>query len=272
MRRRFNVVGPNHSDLHYTLPSDERLADVPERVARGEYVVVYAPRLYGRTTWLRGLGAGLVEAGAWAVVRASCRPTQAGGDAASSDKGLLEALMRAAEEALPLELRPPPVPPTYDVRFIGPVLSAWARTSPKPIVLLLDDADLAPKGMIQRVLAEFGATFAARPRAAPWSIVLMGSDETRAQAAERCEIAITRRLEAFTEADVARLFAEHTRETGQAVREEAIARIAAITGGHPWAVNVIGRDIVERQRPPSQAPITVEHVQRAARRLHAAWV
>jgi hypothetical protein len=249
---------------------------VPGLVARGAYVVVHAPRLHGRTTWLRGLAAGLAERGAWAVVRASCRPRRGAGPevGAAGERALLDGITQAAGEQLPPELRPPPWPPSYDVRFAGVVLSAWARACPRPLVLLLDDVDLLPRETRASLLAQLRATYEARPRAAPWSVVLCGSEEVRASAAELLDPGGTTilRLPDFTAAQVAALCAEHTEETGQPFQDEAVAQIAAISGGHPWVVNVLAREIVEKVRPPLRQPITSAHVRTAAERLRGAWV
>ncbi|MDC3958830.1 AAA-like domain-containing protein [Polyangium jinanense] len=270
-RRRFNVVGPCHDELHYMLAASTRLAEVPDLVARGSYVVVHAPRMHGRTTWLRGLSVGLAESGAWAVVRASCRPRR--GAEASGERALLEAIAQAAAEQLPAPLRPPPWPPSYDVRFAGVVLSAWARACPRPLILLLDDVELLPREIRASLLAQLRATYEARPRAAPWSVVLSGSDEVQASAVELLGPAATSlRLPDFTATQVAALCAEHTEETGQPFRDEAVAQIAAISGGHPWVVNVLAREIVEKLRPPLRQPITAAHVMAAAERLRGAWI
>ncbi|WP_170319702.1 AAA-like domain-containing protein [Polyangium spumosum] len=267
-------MGPCHSDLHYMLPAGARLAEVPGLVARGAYVVVHAPRLHGRTTWLRGLSAGLAESGAWAVVRASCRPKRGASEGAPAERALLEEITQAAVEQLPAELRPPPWPPSYDVRFAGVVLSAWARACPRPLVLLLDDVDLLPREARASLLVQLRATYEARPRAAPWSVVLSGSEEVRAAAVELLDPgAVTAlRLPDFTAAQVAALCAEHTEETGQPFQNEAVAHIAAISGGHPWVVNVLAREIVEKLRPPLRQPITAAHVLAAAERLRGAWI
>ncbi len=272
-RRRFNVVGPCHSELHYMLPASERLVEVPERVARGEYVVVHAPRLHGRTTWLRGLAAGLAENGSWAVVRASCQ-LKGGTEGAACERALLEAIAQAAGEQLPAALRPPPWPPSYDVRFMGVVLSAWARACPRPLVLLLDDVDLLPREARARLFAQLRATYEARPRAAPWSVVFCGSDEVRASALDLFDVegATALRLPDFTTPQVAALAAQHTEETGQPFQDEAVTQIAAISGGHPWVVNVLAREVVEKLRPPLRQPITGAHVLAAAERLRGAWV
>lgn len=268
------MVGPCHGDLHYMLPANARLVEVPALVARGAYTVVHAPRMHGRTTWLRGLSAGLAESGAWAVVRASCRPRFGAAAGAASERALLEVITQAAREQLPAPLRPPPWPPSYDVRFAGVVLSAWARACPRPLVLLLDDVELLPHEARTSLLAQLRATHEARPRAAPWSVVFCGSEEVRASAVEIFDPGGIEafRLPDFTGAQVATLCAEHTEETGQPFRDEAAAEITTISGGHPWVVNVLAREIVEKLRPPLRQPITAAHVRVAAERLRGAWV
>ena len=55
MERYFNIAGPCFPDEHYMLPALDRLPDVRELVAGGDYFVVHAPRQTGKTTVLQSL-------------------------------------------------------------------------------------------------------------------------------------------------------------------------------------------------------------------------
>lgn len=264
--RRFNVVGPNHVELHYTIPPERRLVEVETLCRQGEYVVVLAPRMSGKTTWSRAFARTLAGDGSFAVLRVSLRSLGRPGLGVPEAQGeMLDLFDHHAEEQLPPPLRPAPRPPTYEVRFVGPVLSAWARVCPKPIVLVLDDIDDVEAPIVTSLLSQLRASHAARPRAAPWSVVITSAEDL----ASRLDVAETRALSDFTLAEIATLCAEYTEETGQPFTDKALERLAALSGGHPWVVNAIARETVERVRPPRKKPITEEHVSEAQRRLLA---
>jgi hypothetical protein len=62
---------------------------------------------------------------------------------------------------------------------------------------------------------------------------------------------------------VAELLSQHTAETGQAFEHDAVTRVHTLTGGHPWLVNALAQELVERVVPDRAAPIIAAHVKRA---------
>jgi hypothetical protein len=75
------------------------------------------------------------------------------------------------------------------------------------------------------------------------------------------------RLGDFTADEVRELYAQHTADTGQVFAEEAIARAVAVTGGQPWLVNALAREIVDKMAVPPTETITASHVEQARERL-----
>ncbi len=67
----------------------------------------------------------------------------------------------------------------------------------------------------------------------------------------------------FTEPEVAELLAQHTAATGQRFEPEAVARIHALSQGHPWLVNALADQIVDRDVRDRAIPITAAHVDAA---------
>ena len=49
--RRFNTQGPVNSDQHYVVPRTEELGEFLKRVKEGRYIVIFAPRQTGKTTF-----------------------------------------------------------------------------------------------------------------------------------------------------------------------------------------------------------------------------
>jgi hypothetical protein len=70
-------------------------------------------------------------------------------------------------------------------------------------------------------------------------------------------------LRNFNQAEVGKLYAQHTAETGQLFTPEAIAHAYDLTQGQPWLVNALARQCVEVIVPDATVSITVEHMNRA---------
>jgi len=75
-------------------------------------------------------------------------------------------------------------------------------------------------------------------------------------------------LRNFTQEEIARLYAQHTQQTGQAFPPKVIQAVFEATQGQPWLVNAIARDIVVKQlQNDVTRPILPEHVSQAVETL-----
>ncbi|MBP1468604.1 ATP-binding protein, partial [Candidatus Chloroploca sp. M-50] len=70
-------------------------------------------------------------------------------------------------------------------------------------------------------------------------------------------------LSSFTRDEVARLYQQHTDETGQVFIPAAIDHAFALTQGQPWLVNALARQVVERVAPEPALAITPLHLDAA---------
>ncbi len=180
------------------------------------------------------------------------------------------------------ELRPPRLDLHGDQGLVAETLSVWARSCPRPIVLLFDEIDALRGASLLAVLRQLRAGFASRPTAFPASVVLCGLRDMRdykaaASGGDPSRLGTSGapfniklkslRLGDFTPEEVRELYAQHTADTGQVFSEEALARAVEVTGGQPWLVNALAREIVEKMAVPPGEPITAAHVEQAKERL-----
>ncbi|MCK6544813.1 AAA family ATPase [Myxococcota bacterium] len=264
------------------LPAIERLPEARPLIEAGGYFVLHAPRQTGKTTTLRALATELTSAGALAALYVTCEAAEvAGDDYEAAQLGILENIRIRAELDLPPELRPPdPWPSASPVSLLQVSLAAWASRCPRPLVLFFDEIDALRGGALIAVLRQLRAGYPDRPRGYPWSVVLCGlrdvrdykvaagGDAERLGTSSPFNVKVeSLRLADFSRDDVRRLYAQHTSETGQAFTPEASECAFELTGGQPWLVNAIAREIVEKLRVPLSDPITADHVDRAKERL-----
>jgi hypothetical protein len=263
------------------IPAAQRLPEGPGLVEQGAYFVVHAPRQTGKTTALRALAEQLTAGGRHAALYFSCELGEAAGDDyAAAQRGVLQEIRGRSTVALPPPLRPPPWPDVAPENQMREALAAWARACPLPLVLFFDEIDALRGQSLISVLRQLRTGFGERPAGFPASVILCGlrdvrdykaasgGDPSRLGTASPFNIKLkSLRLGDFTPGEVRALYAQHTAETGQELTPDAVRRAAELTGGQPWLVNALAREITEEIAVPAEEPITVEHMEQAKERL-----
>lgn len=281
MPRSFNIAGPCHPDRNYMIPAVERLPEARILVEQGLYFVVHAPRQTGKTTLLYMLAAELTASGKFAAVPFSCEAGSAAReDYAAAQRAILDDMRRRAEGVLPPELRPPAWPEASSLGLLAAALGAWAETCPRPLVLFFDEIDSLEGPSLEAVLRQLRAGYADRPARFPASVVLCGMRDVRdykrasgggpvrfGSASPFNIMVASLRLDNFSPAEVRALYTQHTAETGQTFTDAAVARAAEVTGGQPWLVNALAREVVVKMAVPPSEVITEEHIGIARERL-----
>ena len=280
--RWFNTAGPCIEGIHYMLPPLDRIPEARGLVERGSYFVVHAPRQTGKTTSLRALARALTAEGRYAALAFSCEAAEPmGDDIAGAQRAILEEIELSAQADLPAELQPPALGSMGDrISALRAALAAWATACPRPLVLLFDEIDAIRGESLRSVLRQLRAGFQYRDRGFPWSVVLCGLRDVRdyriASGADPDRIgtsspfnvkAKSLLLGTFTVEEVRALYAQHAAETGQGFADAAMERAFALTGGQPWLVNALAREVIEEMRVPPSETISAEHVEAAKERL-----
>ena len=142
--RHFNTGGPCNPKRHYMLPATDRL-DMPaiRRLIRNEsYFLLHAPRQTGKKTAMLELAKQLTASGDYTAAVVSMETGAAfPDDVGAAEIAILADWSFALEQQLPAELLPPPWETKPMGSQIAAALSLWAKTSPRPLVLLLDEID-----------------------------------------------------------------------------------------------------------------------------------
>jgi hypothetical protein len=131
MPKWFNTVGPCKADIHYTLPSPERLPELKQLIAQQNYFVIHAPRQTGKTSAMLFL--------------AQERTAEVGSvfpDQPDLAEGVILSAWRDGIDfwLLP-ELEPLSWPEVSHGQSIGAFLKAWAQSLPRPLVVFIDEID-----------------------------------------------------------------------------------------------------------------------------------
>ncbi len=282
MPRTFNTTGPCDPRRHYMLPAERRVPGIQALVDEMLYFVVHAARQTGKTTAMRAFGARLREEGRIAVY-ATLEESQGVEGVLEAEPLWMASIDEAASWQLPPERRPPPRRAFLDHEpgsRLRQWLAAWcAEQSPRPVTLLLDEADVVSGPAMVSLLRQLRAGFLERPDRFPASVALIGMRELRdylTQAKDGRPVsagspfnvkAESITLRDFTEDEVGELYRQHTEDTGQIFEPAAVARAFWWTQGQPFLVNALARRAVMELVPDRAQPVTATHIDEAKERL-----
>lgn len=254
--RWFNTAGPCKPELHYMLPPLERLPKVQRIIAQQGYFVIHAPRQVGKTTAMLTLAQQLTASGQYTAVMLSVESGARQPDLDKAEQAIITNWQGAIRAWLPPDLHPDwsDLPPSSR---ISAALQSWSETSPRPLVVFLDEIDSLQDDVLVRVLRQLRDGFPRRPNYFPHALALIGlrdvrdykvasggSDRLNTSSPFNIKVA-SLTMRNFTQAEVGKLYQQHTTETGQAFTPGAIARVFHLTQGQPWLVNAIAKEIVE---------------------------
>jgi hypothetical protein len=284
MPRTFNVAGPNQPDVHYTLDPEPRMPELRALIDQRNYFVIHAPRQSGKTTLLDMLARKLTAEGRYTAIRFSIEESRPfSKNVAEAVKAALGSLQQTARAALPEPLRPPEELFKNITNFstgLGYVLSEWALSSQRPLVVFIDEIDAIEDDALISVLHQLRNGYTQRPTHFPHSVVLIGMRDVREYRArirpERESMGSSSPfniktdsliLSNFSPAEVAALYRQHSEETGQQWADEAVMRAHDLTQGQPWLVNALARQIIERDVIDRSTTINAAHLNAAKETL-----
>jgi hypothetical protein len=261
MPRFFNTAGPCDPARHYMLPPERRLTTLRQLIEQQQYFVLHAPRQTGKTTAMLTFTAELRSLG-YVALMASLETSQGVADVEHAEHLWLDAIRFAAEFDLPPELRPPQASTLQDVaagQRLGALLMRWCAAVARPVVLVLDEADVVRDAPLVSLLRQLRAGFSRRgPGRFPSSIALVGLRDLRdylMSAKDGHTVspgspfnikAESLTLRNFDEAEVVELLWQHTAETGQRWTDEALERVWSRTQGQPFLVNALAWRVTSR--------------------------
>ncbi len=261
--RKFNTTGPCFPDEHYMIPAIERLPGIRELVTGGNYFVIHAPRQSGKTTVLKTLAREINAKGEMFALYCSLESLQGKSDSEKSNIAIRDLIADNVEMSPFYE----PIPGAPQLRSdrggvglaVRTVLQNVSRAVGKPVVVFFDEADCLVGDALISFLRQLRDGYVNRDVIlCPKSIALVGMLDVRDYKAQIrpdgqslgqiSPFNIIRKdmlIPNFTEADIARLYAQHTEETGQRFADGVVEDVWRLTRGQPWLVNAIANECVE---------------------------
>ena len=274
----FETQGPVDAAVNYVVSRKAELADFIARVKRGRYIVMFAPRQTGKTTFFHA---------ALATLRAQ-EPTYfpialnfeeyEGLPAADFYAGLRDDMLDAIEttfqqcrrepsEALSQFLAGAQLTNHISMRRF---FSHLARLlTPQRVVLLIDEFDGIPTEAVMGFLHSLRRVYVSETRDSrcPYSVCIVGVKNVAQLNYDRTispfNIQEEFHLSNFTLAQVQELLGQYTAEVGQPFEPEVIETLHRQTGGQPFLVNRLAQLLTQELDIPKQETIHLEHFGKA---------
>ncbi|KJJ83492.1 ATPase domain protein, prokaryote domain protein [Candidatus Omnitrophus magneticus] len=265
-------------ERHYMIDPLRNQKIIFDLIEKTQYFTIHAPRQTGKTTLLHELAHRLNKEGNYISVVFSVE--SAGYRSITEEianKKIINSLYSSSGQYLNKKNCPiPPEKYTKDLTLENYLID-WAISQTKPIVLLLDEIDSLYDDVLVSVLRQLRNGFQIRPKRFPSTVALVGLRDVREYKTKvrPSEVSLgsgspfnikaeSILLGTFTKEEITELYSQHTKDTGQIFLKEVVDRIYELTGGQPWLVNAIAREIVVKiLNEDFTKKITLDHVESA---------
>ena len=286
--RHFGTEGRLYPEDNYIVPRTKETADFIARVKRGKYIVLFAPRQTGKTTFFR------LALDALTSEDLTYFPIQLNFEEAENEtrtdfyRGLSEDIRDEIETVFQGRGE---VPSGTLLKFVKETEITDHRTMRRyfadlarllesrygikqNVVLLIDEFDAIPREAVTGFLRSLRHIYLSGKTRCPHSVGIVGVKNIIQLNYDRSispfNIQDEFHLPNFTLEQVHELLGQYTEEVGQAFAPETVASIHKQTAGQPVLVNRLAQILTEEMDIPKTETITMEHWTAAhARLLHS---
>jgi len=253
--REFNTTGPCNPTLHYTVMREALIEVGREKVNKGRFFTLFAPRQSGKTTYFQLLLKQLNQAGytaIWVSFEALKTATR-------------DQFYQAFNHRLYRELKKHGVNPTLTITS-APNLTNFFEAIEPPIVLIIDEFEGIPDEVLSEVMHAFREIYHQKENHALHALVLVGVStiaDLVVGPASPFNIADELEITYFTLAETTELINQYITETGQPFDAAVIQAIYANTQGQPGLVCALCNHLVTKRVLDKSQPIRLEHFYQA---------
>ena len=279
--RRFGTQGPVNPQDNYVVARNEELADFINRVKQGRYIVLFAPRQTGKTTFFQDALKALATEGTdyfpiqlnfeeyeyitpiefyQSLCREICREIQkvfrVRGDQISSE---LDNFLMNAQMTNHLSMR------EFFEQF-----TLFAEN--QRVVLIIDEFDGIPRDALNGFLRSLRRIYlTGREGRAPYSVGIVGVKNITQLNYDRSispfNIQDEFTLPNFSIEQVRELLAQYTDEVGQQFTPKVVEKVHKQTAGQPFLVNRFAQILTEELGIPKTETIQMSHFSQAHEQL-----
>ena len=270
--RRFGTEGRLYPEDNYIVPRTAEIANFIARVKQGKYIVLFAPRQTGKTTFFQlALETLTVEDLTYFPIQLNFEEYE---NHAPADfyircyqdiRQEIEAVFQKREAVISETFREfldnVEIDDHVSIRRFFEGLTSFLKN--QKVVLIIDEFDGIPQGALKGFLRSLRRIYLSGRTRCPHSVGIIGIKNLIQLDYDRSispfNIQQEFHLPNFTLEQVQELLAQYTEEVGQAFTLEVIAAIHKQTAGQPVLVNRFAQILTEELDIPKTETITMEH-------------
>lgn len=287
--KSFSTYGRVRPEQHYIVLRTEEVSDFIRRIKAGRYIVLFAPRQTGKTTFFRlALDALATKDPTYFPIQLDFQ-TMRSADPITFYERLYYMIQRqiksvfqkrggAPSEALTEFLENTTLTDHFSMEEFFENLESFLDSDShkdipafKKVVLLIDEFDGIPKTVISNFLYSLRQIYLSEEIQCPYSVGIVGVRSIAQLDYDRSvspfNIQDEFKLPNFTLEQVQELFQQYTDEFGQAFAPEVIESIHKQTAGQPFLVNRFGQILTEALDIPKTETFTMAHFSKAHAQL-----
>jgi hypothetical protein len=272
--RWFETRGPVYPEDNYVVARTDELADFVNRLKMGRYIVLFAPRQTGKTTFFRSAleilptqeyfaiqlnFEGYVDSDATTFFPSLCK------EICKEIRSVFQKRQQKPDDRLNHFLANAQITEPISMREFFEDLGGLLEN--QRFVVIIDEFDSIPRDAIRGFLHSLRQIYLSGRTRCPYSIGIIGVKDITQLNYDRSispfNIQDEFKLPNFTLEQVQELFSQYTDEVGQPFTPETIAAIHKQTAGQPVLVNRFAQILTEELDIPKSEPITMEHFSEA---------
>jgi len=276
--RTFETRGPVDPSRHYVVPRTEKIADLGRRIKDGRYIVIFAPRQTGKTTFFRWALDSLDET--YLPIKLNFEDYK---ELASDEfyHYLKQDILQEIENvdrfhqsqhdtALHQFLENYSITSSTSMRVFFEQLGGYLKN--RRLAIIIDEFDGIPTKEVSPFLHALRRIYLSEgPNRCPYSVGIVGVKSITQLNYDRSispfNIQDEFALPNFTRSQVYALLAQYTAEVGQAFAPEVIDNLHKQTAGQPFLVNRMAQILTTEMGIARQETISVPHFERAHQRI-----
>lgn len=272
--RCFETRGPVNPEVNYVVARTDELSDFVKRLEKGRYIVLFAPRQTGKTTFFRS-ALDLLAAEAYFPIQIDFQSTN-NLEPVEFYEIIYEDIREEIEYVFQRRGNSPPetVEQLLDTtkltnhvsmrRFFRHLSEVLAD---QKVVLIIDEFDGIPRTVLSDFLYTLRHIYISNRHRCPYSVGIVGVKSITQLNYDRSispfNIQDEFKLPNFTHDQVNELLLQYTDEVGQSFLPDVIESIHKQTAGQPVLVNRFAQILTEELDIPKTEPITLEHFSKA---------
>ncbi len=278
--RRFGTQGRVYPDKHYVVPRTEEIADFINRVKEGRYVVLFAPRQTGKTTFFRlALETLTTQETTYFPIQLDFQIVRNTKPATFYER-LYYMIQREIEAVFQKQGKRPSaaliqlleetqLTDEFSMIMFFQQLSSFIPD--KRVVIVIDEFDGTPQTVVSEFLYALRHIYLSDEPRCPYSVGIIGVKSINQlnydHSVSPFNIQDEFNLPNFTLEQVQELFRQYTDETSQTVAPDVVKAIHKQTAGQPVLVNRFGQILTEEMDIPKTEMIAISHFTEAHARL-----